>query len=102
MTAPLVYANYGRPEDFDALEAAGVSAEGTIVITRYGEESHGFGGGGGLVRLFPCHCHSVDTYSCCCCCRRHVYNRSDLFLQYLHPSALFRHLTRSTHVVVAD
>lgn len=34
--APLVYVNYGRPEDFDALEAAGVSVAGTIVIARYG------------------------------------------------------------------
>lgn len=37
VTAPLVYANYGLPEDFDALEAVGVSVEGAIVITRYGE-----------------------------------------------------------------
>lgn len=36
VTAPLVYANYGRPEDFDSLDAAGVSVEGAIVITRYG------------------------------------------------------------------
>ena len=37
VTAPLVYANYGRPEDFDALDELGVSVEGAIVITRYGE-----------------------------------------------------------------
>eukprot|EP00752_Nemacystus_decipiens_P007436 g6646.t1 len=37
VTAPLVYANFGRPEDFDALEEAGVSVEGTIVIARYGQ-----------------------------------------------------------------
>lgn len=36
VTAPLVYANYGRPEDFDSLDAAGVSVKGAIVITRYG------------------------------------------------------------------
>ena len=36
VTAPLVYANYGRPEDFDVLEAAGVKVEGTIVLVRYG------------------------------------------------------------------
>lgn len=41
VTAPLVYANYGRPEDFDALEAADVSVEGAIIITRYGEEEGG-------------------------------------------------------------
>lgn len=37
VTAQMVYANYGRPEDFDALEAAGVSVDGTIVIIRYGK-----------------------------------------------------------------
>lgn len=36
VTAPLVYANYGRPEDFDVLEAAGVVVQGTIVLVRYG------------------------------------------------------------------
>eukprot|EP00624_Nannochloropsis_granulata_P007415 evm.model.NODE_7577_length_5963_cov_19.863155.2 len=36
VTAPLVYANYGRPEDFDVLEAAGVVVKGTIVLVRYG------------------------------------------------------------------
>ncbi|CAM9873000.1 unnamed protein product [Ascophyllum nodosum] len=37
VSAAFVYANYGRPEDFDALEAVGVSVEGKIVITRYGK-----------------------------------------------------------------
>ena len=32
-----VYANYGRPKDLDALQKAGVSVDGKIVITRYGE-----------------------------------------------------------------
>ncbi|KAI0722810.1 Zn-dependent exopeptidase [Earliella scabrosa] len=32
----LVYANYGRKEDFDELVAQGVDMNGTIVITRYG------------------------------------------------------------------
>lgn len=41
VAAPLVYANYGRPEDFDALDAAGVSVEGTIVIARYGKKKGG-------------------------------------------------------------
>lgn len=35
--AKLVYANYGRPEDFDVLSAAGVSVHGMVVIVRYGE-----------------------------------------------------------------
>eukprot|EP00301_Raphidiophrys_heterophryoidea_P002246 c11052_g1_i1.p1 GENE.c11052_g1_i1~~c11052_g1_i1.p1 ORF type:complete len:704 (+),score=173.11 c11052_g1_i1:37-2148(+) len=34
--APLVYANFGRPEDFDALEQNNVSVSGSIVIVRYG------------------------------------------------------------------
>ncbi|KAH9899708.1 Zn-dependent exopeptidase [Cubamyces lactineus] len=32
----LVYANYGRKEDYDELVAKGVNLNGTIVITRYG------------------------------------------------------------------
>lgn len=34
--APIVFANYGRPTDFQALEKAGVSVKGTIVLMRYG------------------------------------------------------------------
>ncbi len=34
-TAKLVYANYGRIEDFDALIAAGVNVTGKIVLARY-------------------------------------------------------------------
>lgn len=40
VTAAFVYANYGKPEDFDALETLGVSIEGKIVITRYGKKGH--------------------------------------------------------------
>ena len=36
VTAPLVYANYGMPEDYLALEKMGVSVKGKIVIARYG------------------------------------------------------------------
>ena len=36
-TAPVVYANFGLPEDFAALKAAGVSVEGAIVLMRYGK-----------------------------------------------------------------
>src|SRR4051812_14048562 len=36
VTAPLVYANYGRIEDYDQLERMGISARGAIVIVRYG------------------------------------------------------------------
>ncbi len=34
--APLVYANFGRPEDFDALAGMGVDVSGKIVLVRYG------------------------------------------------------------------
>lgn len=37
----VVYANYGRPEDYQALEAAGVSVKNRIVITRYGRGYRG-------------------------------------------------------------
>ncbi|KAI0774433.1 Zn-dependent exopeptidase [Fomes fomentarius] len=37
----LVYANYGRKEDYDALDAQGVDLNGTIVITRYGGNFRG-------------------------------------------------------------
>jgi N-acetylated-alpha-linked acidic dipeptidase len=36
VTAPLVFANYGLPEDYDQLARLGVSAKGAIVITKYG------------------------------------------------------------------
>jgi N-acetylated-alpha-linked acidic dipeptidase len=41
VTAPLVYANYGLPEDYDELARLGVSAKGAIVIVRYGESWRG-------------------------------------------------------------
>jgi N-acetylated-alpha-linked acidic dipeptidase len=37
VTAPLVYVNYGRVEDYDQLERLGISARGAIVIVRYGQ-----------------------------------------------------------------
>ena len=36
VTAPLVYVNYGRPEDYEELERRGISVKGAIVIARYG------------------------------------------------------------------
>lgn len=36
VTAPVVYANYGMPDDYETLERAGVSVRGRIVIARYG------------------------------------------------------------------
>ncbi|HEU4787524.1 MAG TPA: M28 family peptidase, partial [Gemmatimonadaceae bacterium] len=41
VTAPLVYVNYGRPEDYDQLDRLGVSAKGAIAIARYGASWRG-------------------------------------------------------------
>jgi N-acetylated-alpha-linked acidic dipeptidase len=41
VTGPLVYVNYGRPEDYDVLERYGVSVRGAIVVARYGESWRG-------------------------------------------------------------
>ncbi|MFT5435195.1 MAG: N-acetylated-alpha-linked acidic dipeptidase, partial [Myxococcota bacterium] len=36
VTAPIVYVNYGLPEDYRVLDSLGVSVEGHIVLARYG------------------------------------------------------------------
>jgi N-acetylated-alpha-linked acidic dipeptidase len=36
VTAPLVYVNYGRPQDYEVLDKMGISVKGAIVIARYG------------------------------------------------------------------
>ncbi len=36
VTAPLVYVNYGAPDDYLQLERLGISVKGAIVIARYG------------------------------------------------------------------
>lgn len=41
VTGPLVYVNYGMPEDYETLERYGVSVQGAIVLARYG---HGWRG----------------------------------------------------------
>jgi N-acetylated-alpha-linked acidic dipeptidase len=41
VTAPLVYVNYGIPEDYDRLKRLGVSVKGAIVIARYGRSWRG-------------------------------------------------------------
>jgi N-acetylated-alpha-linked acidic dipeptidase len=41
VTAPLVYANYGLPPDYEALQKAGVDVKGKIVIVRYGNSFRG-------------------------------------------------------------
>ncbi|HXI61342.1 MAG TPA: M28 family peptidase, partial [Pyrinomonadaceae bacterium] len=40
-TAELVYANYGLPPDYEALQTAGVDVKGKIVIVRYGNSFRG-------------------------------------------------------------
>jgi len=40
-TAPVVYVNYGMPEDYRALDVLGVSAAGKIVLARYGRGYRG-------------------------------------------------------------
>jgi N-acetylated-alpha-linked acidic dipeptidase len=37
VTAPLVYVNYGMPDDYKELERHGISVSGSIVIARYGQ-----------------------------------------------------------------
>ncbi len=41
VTAPLVYVNYGAPDDYEKLAAMGVSVKGAIVIVRYGQTWRG-------------------------------------------------------------
>ncbi|HSE33901.1 MAG TPA: M28 family metallopeptidase [Pyrinomonadaceae bacterium] len=41
VTAPLVYANYGLPGDYEELKKAGVEVRGKIVIVRYGNSFRG-------------------------------------------------------------
>jgi N-acetylated-alpha-linked acidic dipeptidase len=41
VTAPLVYVNYGIPEDYDQLQRLGISVEGAVVIARYGHSWRG-------------------------------------------------------------
>lgn len=41
VTGPLVYVNYGIPEDYEQLERLGISVKGCIVIARYGASWRG-------------------------------------------------------------
>ncbi len=41
VTAPLVYVNYGIPDDYEKLERLGISVKGAIVIARYGNSWRG-------------------------------------------------------------
>src|SRR5689334_626661 len=41
VTGPLVYVNYGRPQDYEELDRYGISVKGAIVIARYGQSWRG-------------------------------------------------------------
>jgi len=41
VTGPLVYVNYGLPEDYEMLERRGVSVKGAIILARYGRSWRG-------------------------------------------------------------
>ncbi|MBI4908463.1 MAG: M28 family peptidase [Acidobacteria bacterium] len=41
VTAPLVYVNYGLPDDYDYLKRQGIDVKGKIVIARYGKSWRG-------------------------------------------------------------
>jgi len=41
VTGPLVYVNYGLPEDYEILERRGISVKGAIIIARYGHSWRG-------------------------------------------------------------
>src|SRR5580765_6996987 len=41
VTAPLVYVNYGVPEDYEKLDSLGVDVKGKIVLARYGASWRG-------------------------------------------------------------
>ncbi len=41
VTGPLVYVNYGRPQDYEVLDRMGVSVKGAIVLARYGASWRG-------------------------------------------------------------
>ncbi|HEX8872512.1 MAG TPA: transferrin receptor-like dimerization domain-containing protein [Candidatus Acidoferrum sp.] len=41
VTAPLVYVNYGLPEDYEVLERRGISVKGAIILARYGRSWRG-------------------------------------------------------------
>ncbi|HKP83097.1 MAG TPA: M28 family metallopeptidase, partial [Pyrinomonadaceae bacterium] len=41
VTAPVVYANYGLPNDYEELKKAGVDVKGKIVVVRYGNSFRG-------------------------------------------------------------
>jgi N-acetylated-alpha-linked acidic dipeptidase len=41
VTAPIIYVNYGTPQDYRALDALGISVKGKLVLSRYGRDYRG-------------------------------------------------------------
>ena len=41
VTGPLVYVNYGLPEDYEQLDRLGISVKGKVVLARYGHSWRG-------------------------------------------------------------
>lgn len=41
VTAPIVYANYGTPDDYRTLDSLGISVKGKLVLARYGRNYRG-------------------------------------------------------------
>jgi N-acetylated-alpha-linked acidic dipeptidase len=41
VTGPIVYVNYGRPQDYEDLDRRGISVKGAIVLARYGNSWRG-------------------------------------------------------------
>src|ERR1700674_3908368 len=41
VAAPLVYVNYGAPDDYEMLDRRGISVKGAVVIARYGQTWRG-------------------------------------------------------------
>ncbi|HEY6465855.1 MAG TPA: M28 family metallopeptidase [Candidatus Acidoferrales bacterium] len=41
VTAPVIYVNYGAPEDYRMLDALGISVKGKLVLARYGRDYRG-------------------------------------------------------------
>ena len=58
VTGPVVYANYGKPEDYAKLDSMGVSVRGAIILARVG--------GGGASRAKPMRRQNTAPAPCCC------------------------------------
>ncbi len=69
VTAEVVYANFGRREDFEALDDMGISVAGKVVIARYGGNFRGYKvlfaeqrGAAGVIMFNDAPAEEVDAY----------------------------------------